>query len=314
MWNWYHVIIRHITIQIHPNYMWTHTTSAAVCFFSPCLNRRAKGLQGLGKAPCTCWSSHPFSATPTSKANLCHVTSILSTSSHSSRSQLQPGQGPRWSKSLLHLGDAIGDPKGLWAATNGSSLHGEPFLFSGSVSESLHVTESLVGPHLHVHHTKVMGDTCPGPTKHSCKIPLKHVKTWTKCLVHSWNSCIFLPISQQIALLILDSISRPAVDLSFHKMSYLWSAHSRLPASILICISGCLTRNSQLGIPKGLLNGSIFIAFWMFHDLPTNLETATTIAAQLHSHCPHRHSLPNPRCTTVASHSSPCNDPGKRKR
>lgn len=42
-----------------------------------------------------------------------------------------------------------------------SPLHGEPLLFSGSVSESLQLTESLVVPQLHVHHTKVVGESCP---------------------------------------------------------------------------------------------------------------------------------------------------------
>ena len=87
--------------------------------------------------------------------------------------------------------------------------------------------------------------------------------TIRKCedLGHWSSSCIFLPISQQIAALILDSTSRTAVDLSFHKMSYLQSAYSWLPPS------GCPATNSQPGIPKSSMAFWIFTALWMFQDL-----------------------------------------------
>lgn len=218
-------------------------------FFS-LLEPQSQWLVDTQESTSSCWSSHLFAATPTSKvkgfSNLpyrhlasrdVHLVNHLFLSECS----FHLGQGPSGDQVIFQAFFFI-----FWRCNRTSEtlvgrrplsrspLHGEPLLFSGSVSESLQLTESLVGPRLHVHHTKVVGESC---SKVQQNTPARyHQKMWRPGtlieFLHfltniSTNCCSDFRLYQQASCLYL-----------------LISAYSRLPPS------GCPTTNSQPGIPK----------------------------------------------------------------
>ena len=247
--NYVKLVLRHITIRITSGL----TPHLQLCLFFPCLNRRANGLQGTWESTSSCWSSHLFAATPTSKvkgfSNLPYP-HLASRDVHLvnhfflSECSFHLSPGPSGDLVIFQICFFISWRCNRTSETlvgrrprSRSPLHGEPLLFSGSVSESLQLTESLVGPQLHVHHTKVVGESCSKVQQNT--LARYHQKMWRPGtlieFLHfltniSTNCCSDFRLYQQASC-------RPLIYL-------LISAYSWLPPS------GCLTTNSQPGIPK----------------------------------------------------------------